>query len=244
MRLAILADIHGNFRALEAVLADLARIGADEVVSLGDNIGYGPEPEEVVRTLRQHGVVSVMGNHELALISCSYHQRMQESARVSLTLTRDLLSADSLAWLAQLPPVRMHRGIRLVHGCPPDSMTVYLFSPSANRLARLFAAYPEWLCCAGHTHGLDLFESDCRTQPFQRKLGLGRHQLDPATRYILMPGSVGQPRDSISRQAKYLLWDTESLIAEVRAVAYDVATTIRLLEERHFPAVNGRRLAG
>ena len=244
MRLAILADIHGNSRALEAVLADLARIGADEVVSLGDNIGYGPEPEEVVRALRQHGVASVMGNHELALVSRSYHQRMQESARISLNLTRELLSADSLKWLAQLPPARVHHGIRLVHGCPPDSMTVYLFSPSGNRLARLFAAYPEQLCCAGHTHGLDLFACNGRIPPFRCELGLGGHRLDPDTRYLLMPGSVGQPRDSISRQAKYVLWDTETLVAEVRAVAYDVATTIRLLADRHFPAVNARRLAG
>ena len=75
--MAILADIHGNFQALQAVLADLARIGADEVLSLGDNIGYGPEPEEVVRVLRQQGVVSVMGNHDLALFIRSYHQRIQ-----------------------------------------------------------------------------------------------------------------------------------------------------------------------
>ena len=244
MRLAVLADIHGNFQALQAVLADMARSGADEILSLGDNIGYGPEPEEVIRALRRHGVVSVMGNHELALVSRSAYQRMQETARVSLDRTRDLLGPESLTWLAGLPATLVRHRIRLVHGCPPDSMTVYLFSPSATRLERIFAAYAEPLCFAGHTHGLDLFVFDGRTPPFRHGLGLGRIALDPAQRTILIPGSVGQPRDSISRQAKYLLWDTETWSGEVRAVAYDVAATIRLLAERHFPAVNGRRLAG
>ena len=244
MRLAVLADIHGNFQALQAVLADTDRTGADEILSLGDNIGYGPEPEEVVRTLRQRGVISVMGNHELALVSRGAYQRMQETARISLDCTRDLLGPESLAWLAQLPPTLVRHGIRLVHGCPPDSMTVYLFSPSPSRLERLFAVYPEPLCFAGHTHGLDLFVGDGRTPPCQHRLGLGRMALDPACRAILLPGSVGQPRDAISRQAKYLFWDTEAWAGEVRAVAYDVATTVRLLAERNFPAVNGRRLVG
>jgi predicted phosphodiesterase len=67
MRIAVIADIHGNFRALEAVLADIDQAGADHIVSLGDNIGYGPEPEEVVRTLIERQIDSVLGNHELAL---------------------------------------------------------------------------------------------------------------------------------------------------------------------------------
>jgi predicted phosphodiesterase len=107
-RLAIIADIHGNYRALQAVLADIAGMKVERIVSLGDNIGYGPEPEEVVQTLRHHQVVSVMGNHELGLISRSYYHRLHNTARESLALTRSLLSAESLAWLQNLPTVH-HR---------------------------------------------------------------------------------------------------------------------------------------
>ena len=243
MRVAVLSDIHGNWRALEAVLDDLDRQGVDEILSLGDTIGYGPEPAEVVRALRARGVISVMGNHELALVSRSYAARLQGAARDSLRLTRDLLDSDALGWLAGLPAWLVHRGARLVHGCPPESMTVYLFSPTPNRLQRLFASYPEQRCFAGHTHTLELFtEQD--GQVVRERLVAGALELDPRGRALVLAGSVGQPRDHLGRQAKYLLWDPETDRIEVRAVDYDVQATVRLLHERGFPAVNARRLGG
>lgn len=241
MRVAILADIHGNYRALEAVLADVAKAGVERIVSLGDNIGYGPEPEEVVRALQAYRVVSVMGNHELGLVSRSYFNRLHATARQSLVITRSLLSTESLAWLQELPPVRSCHGARLVHGCPPQSVTVYLHSPTDTRLQRLFASYPERICFAGHTHAFGCY--------WQNGDGIGRStlaiervRLVAPRRYIILPGSVGQPRDSQGWQAKYLLWDVEEDAIEVRALDYDVHTTIHLLGARGFPATNGKRL--
>ncbi len=104
MRLAILADIHGNFQALQAVLADLDGIGVDAVVSLGDNIGYGPQPEEVVQALMAREIDSVVGNHELALSSASYLLRLNPSPRISLEISRQLMSRESLCLL----PVPAH----------------------------------------------------------------------------------------------------------------------------------------
>lgn len=246
MQIAIVADIHGNWRALQAVLADIDAHGVDEIYSLGDNIGYGPEPEEVVQALRARGVVSVMGNHELALISRSYYRRLQGVARDSLDCTEKLLSPASRSWLASLPACHLCHGVRLVHGCPPRSITVYLFAPSTVRLQRLFATYPESLCFAGHTHMLTFFQdgSEPGLPPLQDQLKTGTRILDPDHRYIIMPGSVGQPRDTLNRQAKYLLWDRDNHTIEVRALPYDVPTTIRLLGERGFPVTNAKRLAG
>lgn len=241
MRLAIIADIHGNYRALQAVLADLGPLAVDLIVSLGDTIGYGPEPEEVVRTLRAHQVVSVMGNHELALVSRSYCNRLHLVASQSLALTRTLLSPESLTWLAQLPAQLVCGRARCVHGCPPQSITVYLYNPSDTRLSRLFASYPEPLCFAGHTHEFGFYQQQGSVLS-RRDLGLGPVAIDPQSRYLLQPGSVGQPRDALNWHAKYMLWDDVAQTIEVRAVAYDVQTTIRLLGERHFPAANARRL--
>jgi len=241
MRLAILADIHGNYRALQAVLADIALTGADRIISLGDNIGYGPEPEEVVRALERYRIVSVMGNHELGLASRSYCSRLHATARESLILTRSLLSPDALTWLVALPAVLRCGEARFVHGCPPQSMTTYLHAPSENRLRRVFAAYPERICFAGHTHDLGFHQQDggsiasCALQAEQKSL-------DPRTRYLLLPGSVGQPRDLLNWYAKYMLWDQDAATIEVRALAYDVQATIRLLGERGFPASNAQRL--
>ena len=241
MRLAIVADIHGNYRALQAVLADIAPLGVDRIISLGDNIGYGPEPEEVVQALLAHQVVSVMGNHELGLVSQGYFNRLHAVARDSLVLTRNLLSSGSLAWLARLPAEFVCCGARFVHGCPPQSITVYLLNPTDNRLRRLFASYPEVICFVGHTHDFGFFEQDGPGLN-RRELAVERLPLDPHRRYILQSGSVGQPRDSLNWHAKYMLWDRQARTIEVRAVAYDVQASIRLLGERHFPAVNARRL--
>lgn len=241
MRLAIIADIHGNFQALQAVLADIALRGADRILSLGDNIGYGPEPEEVVQALVTHGVISVMGNHELGLVSRSYYYRLQATARESLAISRTLLSAGALAWLERLPAAHVCCGARFVHGCPPRSMTIYLLAPSDNRLQRLFASFPEPICFAGHTHDFGFFQQE-GPRILRRDLTVERLPLDPHSHYLLLPGSVGQPRDTLNWHAKYMLWDVEEHTLEVQAVPYDVQTTIRLLGERHFPAVNARRL--
>lgn len=243
MRLAIIADIHGNYRALLAVLADIAALGAEAVYSLGDNIGYGPEPEEVVQTLRAQGVVSVMGNHELALVSHSYLGRLNPTAKASIIQTRSLLSSASLHWLAELPLFLVRGRCRLVHGCPPESATVYLYNPTDSRLQRLFAAYPEQFCFAGHTHDFGWYQL-LGEQIVRAAIKPGLRVVDPQSRYLILPGSVGQPRDEENWHAKYLFWDQEEAVMEVRALAYDVRTTVRLLGERGFPMINARRLGG
>ena len=241
MRLAIVADIHGNWQALQAVLSDIAGQDVAGIFSLGDNIGYGPEPEEVVQALLAHQVVSVMGNHELALVSRSYYNRLHQTARTSLDITRSLLSDRGRVWLASLPPSRASHGARFVHGCPPQSMTVYLFSPSINRLQRVFASFPEPVCFAGHTHTLNIYHSDSGGVSCGH-LAEGKRQLERQSRYIIMAGSVGQPRDPLNWHAKYLLWQPEDQTVVVRSVPYDVQTTVRLLGERGFPVTNAKRL--
>ena len=130
MRLAVISDIHGNYRALQAVIKDLDKQRIDTTISLGDNVGYGPEPEEVVQLLMSRSIYSIMGNHELALTSPHYYARLNPTSRESLELTRALLSKPSLEWLETLPSLSLQHGARFVHGCPPASITTYLFDPS------------------------------------------------------------------------------------------------------------------
>ncbi|MCL2459274.1 MAG: metallophosphoesterase [Desulfobulbus sp.] len=241
MRLGILADIHGNYRALAAVLADMAQAGVERIVSLGDNIGYGPEPEDVVRALIKHRVVSVMGNHEQGLFSRSHYERLHAVPRDSLALTRTLLSPDSLAWLEGLQAVRCENGVRYVHGCPPQSATIYLYTPTKKRLRRVFAAYPERFCFAGHTHDFGWHQQN-DADVVSREVAIGHVALESDARYLLLPGSVGQPRDMLSWHAKYMVWDQATATIDIRSVPYDVQTTIRLLGERGFPASNAKRL--
>lgn len=241
MRIAVISDIHGNYRALQAVLADIARAGVTTIIALGDNIGYGPEPEEVIQTLIAHRVASVLGNHELALIDVAYCKRLNPGTRISLELTRGMLSPASLDFCRLLPPTISRDGALFVHGSPPDSITSYLWDARKTKLARLFNTYDEGLCCYGHTHDLARFVKD--GDLYQRQeVTLGETALSPACRYLINPGSVGQPRDNLSHLAKYGIWDQKRRFFEIRALPYDVEATVALLQARGFPEFNASRL--
>lgn len=242
MRLAILSDIHGNYRAFKAVLEDIGQQQIDGIVSLGDNIGYGPEPEQVVLELISRDIPSVMGNHELALISPSYYGRLNFLAQDSLDISRSLLSKESLAWLADLQPVLIRHNARFCHGSPPASITKYLHAPSDVRLTRIFQGYPETFCFAGHTHMLNLFEQLSSGQIIKKKIDSGVIRLDPRNRYLIIVGSVGQPRDNLNDKAKYAVWDSSANDCKIHQVSYDVDTTIELLKQHNFPPHNARRL--
>lgn len=241
MRLAVIADIHGNYQALRAVLADMDRAGVDAVVSLGDNIGYGPEPEEVVRALMERGVPSVIGNHELALRSQSYLRRLNPVAGISLEISRELMSTATLAYCLSLPAYRVLHGARFVHGCPPESVTAYLWNPSATRMARIFASFAEPLCFFGHTHDLACYMAHGQHGQVEEP-GFTTRVLAPDCRYVINPGSAGQPRDDFNNQAKYGIWDQEAHTFAQRAVPYDVQQTVSLLQKRNFPQSNADRL--
>jgi predicted phosphodiesterase len=240
MRLAILSDIHGNLEAFKEVLADMAEANIDEAVCLGDNIGYGPEPDEVVKLLREQAIPSVMGNHELSLVDPEYLSWMNPSAQKSLILTAQLLSADTIEYLKTLPPAIPFHGSLCVHGCPPDSVTTYLFELSRKVLKELFLAMPEKVCFVGHTHDLEIFTFDgqkVKGAPLRE----GVVKLDQENQYLINIGSVGQPRDG-NNNAKYVIWDNESGTLEVRFVPYDIATTAEKILKLGFPEFNADRL--
>ena len=242
MRRAIISDIHGNFRALQSVLEDISKQQVQEIITLGDNVGYGPEPEQVVNELQSRKIMSLMGNHELALISPSYFNRLNFIAQESLTITRSLLSSQSLDWLALLKPLALLNQTRLCHGCPPASMTKYLYAPSPVRLGRIFQSYHEQFCFSGHTHMLNCFTLRPDGSVDIKRLDCARFTLKQDHRYIILVGSVGQPRDTIDNKAKYVIWDDRKRTCEIRAVAYDVQQTIELLRFHNFPIHNAQRL--
>ncbi|MCB2182295.1 MAG: metallophosphatase family protein [Desulfobulbaceae bacterium] len=241
MRLAVISDIHGNYQALKAVLADIVKVGADEILSLGDNIGYGPEPEEVILALKENDISSVLGNHELALSSESYFQRLNWPPQVSLDISRQLMSPESIEFCKSLPSFLIRDNARFVHGSPPESVTTYLWDPAFTRLERIFLSFPEKMCFFGHTH--DMARYIAKDKKFHKEsVAIGRVKLEEGCRYIMNPGSVGQPRDDISNQAKYIIWDLKKNEIDNRAVAYDIAQTIELLKQRNFPESNAIRL--
>lgn len=241
MRIAVISDIHANMAALEAVLEDIETQQIDTILSLGDNIGYGPDPEEVIRELRARDIFSIQGNHEYAVVNKAYFNKLNPDPRQSLELTLKMLSTESFDFINNLEPMTVVFGVRLVHGCPPKSPTAYLFFPSQMVLDKIFGSFPEELCFYGHTHTLNFFEEGL-TPDRGLDVDLGSYRLSPARRYIINPGSVGQPRDGINNHAKYLIWDRENRLVTYRDVAYDVMRTVNRLRKLDFPSFNAERL--
>ena len=240
MRLAIISDIHSNLEAFKEVLADIDRSRIDGLACLGDNIGYGPEPERVINLVRQRDVPCVMGNHELAVMEPRYLDWMNATARESLVMTIELLSADTIDHIRALPPSMTYHGSLCVHGCPPDSVVTYLYQLSTRQLKEAFLAMEEKICFVGHTHQLLIISFD-GNELVRAPLRNGTASLHKDHQYIINVGSVGQPRDG-NNNAKYVIWDTDSHTIEVRFVPYDIAVTANKIIELGFPEFNARRL--
>ncbi len=162
MRIAIVSDIHSNLTAFQEVLADIDRSRVDRIVSLGDNIGYGPEPEEVLELIRARTIHSIMGNHELGIADPSCLSWFNNSARRSLEINRGLLSSVSIEYIRTLAPAYALDQCLFVHGFPPDSVTTYLFEVSDMHLRKVLSTMAQELCFVGHTHDLQLLTFDGR----------------------------------------------------------------------------------
>jgi predicted phosphodiesterase len=240
MRLGIISDIHGNLEAFKQVLADIDQSELDGVACLGDNIGYGPEPEDVVNLIRKRNIPSIMGNHELVIVDPRYLDWMSPIARRSLLLTQDLLSSDTIHYIHGLRSSMTFHGALCVHGCPPESITTYLFELSTVQLIPLFLAMKEEICFVGHTHELEIVRFN-RGEVTRVPLQEGPTTLQEGQKYIINVGSVGQPRDG-NNNAKYVIWDTSSQRIETRFIPYNIAATANKILELGFPGFNAARL--
>lgn len=241
MKVAVISDIHGNLEAFREVLADIDKIGADSTICLGDLIGYGPNPEEVVQLLRSRSIPSIMGNHELALARADFLDWFNETARESLVLSEKLISVETRDWLRGLDATLVYEEALFVHGCPPDSITEYIFEWDDEGLEEIFSKMDKQICFVGHTHTLEAISfADATVRHHSLKEGI--FTLSCQAKYIICVGSVGQPRDEYNNNAKYALWDTIQRSVEIRFVPYDISRTAKKIISLGFPGINASRL--
>lgn len=240
MRIAIVSDIHGNLDAFEQVLADIDRSDIDEIISLGDNIGYGPEPDEVVEQIRIRRIDSVIGNHELAIKHPKYMSWFNPVARESLEKTTKMLSDLTLGYIAAQKPYCVKQRCRFVHGFPPDSALTYLFQIPDYRIQKEMEKLNEQICFVGHTHMLEVISYDGYTWD-RNSLGKGVMALDKKIKYIFNIGSVGQPRDGDNR-AKYAIWDSSQSTLDIRYIAYDIGSVVEKIKKVGLLEAHARRL--
>ncbi len=233
MKTAVISDIHGNLEAFESVLEDLTSQDVDAVVSLGDNIGYGADSESIVSIIRCRGIISILGNHDLAVCHEKVRKWFRKDSRKAVDIAIDSLSEESKEYIRGLKTSLSASGLRFVHGFPPDSARFYLFQIDDSRMLQSLAELKESICFVGHTHQLRMV---CREKGDLRsvKLEQGIYHLDRELKYIVNVGSVGQPRDG-DPQAKYAIWDSDSCRLEIRYVPYDYETASRKIVAAGIP---------
>ena len=215
MRVAVISDIHGNLPALEAVLADMPEV--DEVMCLGDLVGYGGNPRQCVEAVIEAGWPTLVGNHDRACTSPEILEWFNADAATVVRWTRDQLTEDQLTWLAALPEQTTRNGVLLVHASPRDPIFEYILDlQTATENLELLGTR---VCFHGHSHIPGIF---------QYEEGRVYHDYRQATYHLrgpvlINPGSVGQPRDG-DPAASYGIWDVDHETFTYRRVPYDVTS--------------------
>ncbi len=252
MKLAVLSCIHANLPALEAVLLDIEQHRVDEIFCVGDLVGYGPHPNEVIEKVRALGIPTCAGCwdedvvHGYNACECSYPSVLAEKrGLLAHEWANQHISEDNKAWLATLPPSLRFERLAFVHGSP-HSAHEYLL-PELNEfiaLERVLAAGADVLFC-GHTHVP--YVRTLRNAQLQLKVTTADGQTGTQTwtasvKRIVNVGSVGEPRHG-RPNATYVLYDTDTEEVTLREVPYDVQRTCRDILERGLPPIFAWRLA-
>ena len=239
MRIAVISDIHGNWPAFEAVLADIEHEALEEIWCLGDVVGYGPQPNRCVEEARVRSAICLVGNHDLAAIGRVGLEAFSSDAAVSARWTNDILDDSARAFLETLEPTGERPGAQLFHGSPRDPVWEYVLAEEAARDALECTTAP--LILVGHSHipiALELGNDG-----LAGGLARGGSEVELAdARWLINPGSVGQPRDGDPRAA-YLLLDTDKGKAHFRRIPYDIAQTQTEIRDAGLPETLATRLA-
>jgi diadenosine tetraphosphatase ApaH/serine/threonine PP2A family protein phosphatase len=244
MRHLVLTDIHANLEALESCLADAAGRRYDDVLVLGDVVGYGADPNAVVERVRGlNAKALVRGNHDKVSCGLELADGFNAVARAAAYWTTEALSAENRQWVMALPrgPLAIDGEVEICHGSPIDE-DEYIFGPAEARMALMASIRP--LCLFGHTHYPAIFHGTNGVIEAARVVsGVEPAMvLVPGTKYLINPGAVGQPRDGDPRAA-YAIVDTGAATVEMIRVSYPIAAAQEKIRRAGLPEPLADRLA-
>ncbi len=244
MRLAIIADIHSNLEALESVLAQIRREGAEAVLNLGDLVGYNASPIECLELLQSEEVWNLAGNHDLALLEPERAAAFNIIAYQALMWARQQVLPEHLEFLQNLPLTRtMAGGFLACHGTPTSTDTYIVYHFQGKRVfSQLLSHSHLRVCFFGHTHRRALWYRDIRGKVALLELSQPQITLKPEGHYLINPGSVGQPRDG-NPEAAYAIFDDEEFSIHFKSAPYDIAAAQRRILAAGLPPFLAERLA-
>jgi predicted phosphodiesterase len=239
MRVGVISDIHGNLHALEAVLEAVEGENLDALWCLGDLVGYGPRPNRCCSLVAGRVELCLVGNHDLGVLGRLDLAEFSHDAAASARWTASVLSDESRRYLETLESSAKREAVELYHASARDPVWEYVLSPEVALAS--FAVTTEPLVLVGHSHvALALVLAGARLEgglaPADTELDLAAGE-----RWLLNPGSVGQPRDGDPRAA-YLVLDLAARQALFRRVPYPVERTQAEIRERGLPETLAERL--
>jgi predicted phosphodiesterase len=237
MRYAIISDIHSNLEALQAVLDDIDRRRVDKIVSLGDIVGYNASPNETVDLIRERGVESIAGNHDIRGASDQEPFGFNPQARSAILWTRDQLTRENKDYLDSLPvTLSIDDHFLMVHGSVNSADDYILSTSEAILNFKLMKDHGDMrICFFGQTHRPAIFVEDEGRVFLVR--GEGKEYdftLRDRAYYLINPGGVGQPRDHDER-ASYLIYDSHRRKISFYRVVYDTAAASRKIVAAGLP---------
>ena len=246
MQVAVLSDIHANLPALEAVLGDLEDCAVEEVWCLGDIVGYGASPDECATLVAERCTATLLGNHDLAVLGELDTTTFSGSASAAVEWTQGACSDATLEFLRGLSPSDSSRAAALYHASPRDPVWEYVLWP--EQAAECLAVQERRVSLVGHSHVALFFsipEADATPGSGHEargwQAGAGTRLEISEGRWLINPGSVGQPRDGDPRAA-WLELDTDVWEATYHRIAYDIDRAAAAIEATELPGALAKRL--
>jgi predicted phosphodiesterase len=240
MRLAIISDIHGNLPALESVLAEVEGTAPDALWCLGDVVGYGAQPDECTSLVAERCALSLVGNHDLAVLGEIEVSAFSPSAAEAVTWTRQNAAPETLEYLRGLEPADESREVALYHASPRDPVWEYVLW--VDQAEENLAAQAARVSLIGHSHVALYFVAPDEDADVRGANAEGGSTLEVAEgRWLINPGSVGQPRDGDPRAA-WMELDTDSWSVTYRRTPYDIDRAAEAIAEAELPEHLAARL--
>lgn len=235
-KIAVISDIHANLEAFEVVLGEIEKKEVDKIICLGDIVGYGPNPNEVVELVAKNNIISIKGNHNEGMISPSVAFQFNEFGRKALEWQRKIMERKNIDFLKTLPFELIHNNVQMVHGSPSDyfkyiiTLTDALYEESFMKKKKVFV---------GHSHRAGVFSiTDKRYFPLPEG---GEFTFEDDKKYIVNPGSVGQPRD-LNPDASFMVFYPEENRILIKRVSYPYKLTREKILKAGLPEFLGDRL--
>ncbi|MBN1130410.1 MAG: metallophosphoesterase family protein [Chitinispirillaceae bacterium] len=241
MRFAFISDIHANLEALEAVFDDIEKQAVEEVLCLGDIVGYGANPNECAELVRKKCTHILLGNHDAAAVNLLATHHFNSHAKIAIEWTAANLKTDIRSFLLSLPLVLTRETLTLVHSTPYEP-NMWYYITSLEEAAFNFQYFDSQVCLVGHTHIPIIIVLDSKKEVYVHQASqINLHGMEES-RLLINVGSVGQPRDR-NPDSCYAILDTTLGDFSYRRVPYHIEKTQAKMKKIKMPEFLINRLS-